>query len=491
MKWSVAAVAVILLISTLPLVQSRAVEEHVDMEEGSLTAPRAQVYSYLYSCLAWVPQLVVGFLMAAFGGFFTGVWGVIYVLIAIFGGILYFLAAFIGALLVAAGIFPWVWETFIAVISGAFPVLVAVSASLALALGCFGCLSFIPGPPNFIIGLSVLVIALIFWVLAIIVALIAGVLWVLPYATSALFSGAAVIWLLAGFVMGLVAYAGQAIILGSSILYGLFLFVGGAVLAFFLALLAYGIESMLGPLNLIITVSCSILGLFSFIPCILSACLSFFGLGCLTACTQSLSWCWNYVVLTLIDVGGGLGGLCALEGPINLIVGMIGLGMVFLGLLLSITLIGFPVGIPMMIFGSIIMARGFIVGGPGCIVACVVQFPGIQNLVALLVLIPYLISSIPYVGWVYLVFEGLVYVLDFVIGLPNALAWFLWISCTSIFCISALCPWGWAVSSGICSLPALPCYAFGCMQDLCSWAFLTVQNALFYLWRLFFQSSMD
>jgi len=393
---------------------------------------------------------------------------------------------------VAIGVLPWLWETYTAVISGAFPVLVAVSAASTLAHGLFGFLSLIPGFPNFIIDCSVSVISAILWVIAIIVAVIADVIWALPVFSIGFWVIAAV-WIILGLFMGLVAYLGQAIILIASAIYGLFLFGLGILLAISLAVMVYGIEYMLGPLNLIITALCSILSIPSLIFCGIPAIICFFVGGVITLITQSVSWLWNYIVLLLVDCGAGLGGLCALEGPVNLIIGMFGLGMVVLGIVLSLTIIGSPVGIPMVIFGLIIAVIFLIVGTLGCGVAFVAQFPIIQNALAAWTVLFVLILYALYLDLIWWLFDLIVYLVDFIIGVINGISWFLWTSCTSICCIFTLCPPAWAISSficSICSFCSLPTL-IGLVLDVCSWAFLIVQNALYWLWHLFFQSSMD
>lgn len=167
--------------------------------------------------------------------------------------------------------------------------------------------------------------------------------------------------------------------------------------------------------------------------------------------------------------------------------------MFLLGGVLSLMVIGSPVGIPMMIFGLIIIVIFFIVGALGCGVACVTQFPILQNLLAGWLIIFVLILAITSLDAYWWIAEAIVWILDFFIGAINGISWFLWTCCTSICCISALCPPAWAASSFICficsfcSLPTL----IGYVLDLCSWAFLIVQNTIYWLWQLFFQSSTD
>jgi hypothetical protein len=310
------------------------------------------------------------------------------------------------------------------------------------------------------------------------------------------FTAISVLWaIFCGWCCGYLADAGQFLILVSNIAYGLSLL--GLSMFFLLssACFAYGLLFILGPLNLLIAAVSFILG------CIPSVIGGFFAVICfcigggITCITQIITWLYNSVVVTVVELGAGLGGLFALEAPASIVRGLVGFLMLVLGGLLALTGFGLPLGIPMIIFGIIMVLTGFIWGIPTSIYTFCAQCTGIQNLLAAVTaLVSLVMDALDYaygVGVIWMIAELLVYVGDIFVGGANFLAWFLWISCTSSLCVCALAPWGIAIPSCIASIPFSPCYALGFLMDCASWCFLILQNTLFYLWQFFFQSSMD
>ncbi len=498
--------------------------------EGALTAPRSQVYScaaaQVYCCTAYLLQAFIGAIMLFIGFVGMIIFGAILLLVAVVGGIIDWIIVFAGSLITGLSDFPWVWETLLVAAAGSLLVIMAVSGALTLVsliniiigvivgaiVGFFIGLPFfivgaIPGAiifgiifglifaifsiPPLVIGICILLVDFFLWIFCFGLAIVAIIVWLIPYAS--VFWGAAIIWLILGLFAGTVADLGQLLILISNTVYGVCLLFLSILFLLFSLCFAYGLLLLLGPVNLLIAVVSSVLGIFSLFFCGFLAVICFFFLGFITFLTQCLTWFWNSVIVTLFDLGMGLGGICALNAPASIVLGLVGVLMLVLGGLLALTGFGLPLGIPMLIFGIIMMLTGLIPGILTSIYTVFVQFPIVQNLLALCIVVVVLLLDATYgVGWAILIFfELIAYFGDIGVGLLNIGAWFFWTCCTSFLCACALAPWGIALPSWCASIPFLPCYAFGFVMDLATWCFLILQDTLYYLWQFFFQSSMD
>ena len=467
--------------------------------EGALTAPRAQ--AYMIGCglsmglAAWAVEFIAGFIIAVIGAIGSCLsllgCGAASALCAVID----FVFTFIGVLCISIGVAPWLWAAYGSVAIAGLPQLIAVSCAQCIAAGVFGAVSAAPCPGNCWAGTLVQIVAWIFEAMAAVLGVVFMFIWAIPVVSIG-FWVVALFWIVLGFFMWILSWPGTALLLVSNFLFAIVLCALVILTGFFLAILIFGILLMLGPLNVLFTLICAVLGIFTFLIFGSLGVCSFVGLGIIALLSKVAQMFCNYIAVPLVDLGVPCGGLSALTGPVNLITSMFGFFVMCIpGLCLTFTGIGAPVGIPMCFFGAITGWWYLIEGGITTFLAVVFEAPIIQNLCALWEVIFVGVLIYFWLDLIWWIFDLAVWIPYIFVGLCADFAIGLWIGVTSVLWTLALCPWGCAACSAVPSIISLlPCIAgalIGMVPDSCSWCLLNVQNQILWLWQRFFQSFAD
>jgi len=484
--------------------------------EGSLTAPRAQAWTYTVA----ITECVAGFFLTLASAIWTCVVDGVGAQVVAMCTVINFVTNFLGAVLVCIGSLPFTWLAYPAACSDALPVFVcSVSGSLIATvvpavIGLFYDQSIIPtaiGPA--IAQLFICLDSGILWVIEAIVALIAIIVWEMPFFIyffialvyafiSALCYIIGLPWcccssccwnpIFPGWGFGVCTWLGDLVIIIGNALYaassGLYEIAAGCAGALF----CYSALVSLGPLNLIIALIEFIIGIFFFV--VWGICALVVGYcGCMCAmCTLLCSKIWIYYIAPIVDICAGSGGMFSLTGPIDLTTAAFGLFVLCIpGICLIPTVIGAPLGVPMVFFGAVLCITRGVWGLQETLCTWCAQHICCYGWFALLVAVMGLIyDALAYLlgaGIILIILEVVCYLIDLVVGWCNALVWALWVGATTILCALALGPWSCAAASCLASVPS----DIGVILDLCSWCLLNVQNQILWLWQRFFQSFAD